>query len=404
MWIHTSKASKSRRSSRAPGDSGSGQFENIGVIERLAESVAHEMNNVLSAIMGLASVVQSEHEPEDESYLDLQGILDASKKGLTLTRNLLGFAQREPQRKERIDLNRLIGVTCGLLQRTVSPKVSIQTRLAEDLVEIDGDPSQLKHVLVNLATNAIEALGSARGKRILTMATSNVMLSAEDLSAFEELVPGEYVRLQVSDTGPGMSDETIERAFQPFFSTKGKGTGLGLAVVLDSVVGHRGRIGVVSRSGIGTTVTVDLPSAALSSTLPESPTSVRRTIIPHAGAALIVDDEPLILHTGERVLGRLGYRVHLASSGKQALETYAKHGRDITFVLLDLIMPEMDGAEVLETLLELDPAAKVIVSSGFGSDASREEMTARGAAGYLDKPYTVQQLQHVLREVLENDD
>jgi len=377
------------------------QFESVKVIERLAESVAHEMNNVLSAIMGLASVVQSEHQPGDEAFEDLQGILDASKKGLTLTRNLLGFAQREPRRRERIDLNRLIGVTCSLLQRTVNKTITIETRLAEDLVDIDGDTNQLKHVLINLATNAIEALGRTKGKRILTLSTSNVNLDADELKQFPQLMPGKYVRLRVSDTGPGMADETIRQAFQPFFTTKGKGPGLGLAVVYETITWHRGRIGVISRSGLGTTVTVDLPSAELSSTLPESPTAVRNTLLPRTGTALIVDDEPLMLRTGERVLRRLGYEVLQASSGKQALEIFAKRGRDISVVLLDLIMPEMDGVEVLETLLELDPTARVIVSSGFGSESSHAEMTTRGAAGYVDKPYTVQQLQHVLMKVLD---
>ncbi|MBW2278895.1 MAG: response regulator [Deltaproteobacteria bacterium] len=197
-----------------------------------------------------------------------------------------------------------------------------------------------------------------------------------------------------------MSEQTIERAFEPFFSTKGKGPGLGLAVVYETVTQHGGRIGVVSKSGIGTTVTVDIPSAEITSAMPDSPTAARNTIVPRTGTALIVDDEPLMLRTGERVLGRLGYRVHLASSGKQALEIYAKYGHGISFVLLDLIMPGMDGAEVLETLRGIDPAVKVIISSGFGSDASHAEMIRLGAVGHVDKPYTVQQLQQVLRETL----
>jgi CheY-like chemotaxis protein len=372
------------------------------VIERLAEGVAHEMNNMLAAIMGLASVVQSEVDPRGSMHEDLQGILDASRKGLDLTHNLLGFAKRESRRKDRIELNRLVGVTLGLLQRTVSKDNEIKTQLGDDLAEIEGDATQLKHVLVNLLTNATEALEASRNKRLLTITTKNIVLEEKDLTSTEELPPGKYIRLQISDTGPGMDEETLAQAFQPFFTTKGRGPGLGLAVVYDTVTRHGGRIGVVSKVGIGTTFTVDIPSAELISSIPDSPEIPRDSIHPQSGTALIVDDEPLILKTGERLLRRLGYNVIAASNGKQALECYANRGREISFVLLDLIMPEMDGFDVLKTLKEIDPAVKVIISSGYAGDAPRDELLSMGAVGFVDKPYTVQQLQTALNEAFQS--
>lgn len=402
MWIRPSSISGHIDSaSSAPRF---GQYERIDVIERLAEGVAHEMNNVLAAVMGLTSVVQSELDPASSMYEDLQGVLDASHKGLDLTRNLLGFAKGKARGRERIDFNRLVGVTCGLLQRTVGPDVEIETQLADDLTEIEGDPTQLKHVLINLATNAIEALESAKNERILSITTSNMVFEASNLKEFKELVPGKYIRLQVSDTGPGMNEQTLEQAFRPFFTTKGKGPGLGLSVVYNTIARHGGRIGVVSKVGIGTTFTVDIPSAEITSAMPDAPTAARHSIHPRTGTALVVDDEPMILHTVDRLLRRLGYDVLQASSGKQALECYAKRGNEITFVLLDLILPEMDGAEVLRTLKEIDPGVKVIVASGFADDESRRELVSAGAIGFVDKPYTVQQLQAALAEALEVGD
>jgi len=365
------------------------------VIERLAASVAHEMNDVLAVVMGLASVLESELGPKSPLQADVRQILAASRRGLRMTQNLLGFARKGTSYGERIALNDLVGVSSGLLKQTVPSEIDIQTSLADDLVDIEGDPTQVKHLLLNLATNAIDALPNGG---VLMFATKNVDLTEKDLGASVTLFPGRYARLHVSDTGLGMDDETIMQASEPFFTTKENAAGLGLAVVFDTVESLGGRIRVFSKVGLGTVVTIDIPEAEVT---PESEKGEAPK--PHVyqegkQAILIVDDEQMILNGVRRVVQKLGYEPVLAKNGRQAINLYEKRQSEIAFAVVDLIMPHMDGTQVLKRIKAIDPDARVLISSGYSDGQQVGKMLGMGALGVINKPYGLSELSVALAE------
>lgn len=367
------------------------RIEKIEVIQKLARGMAHEMNNILAIIMGLASVIESELDPTNPLRRDVEGILAASKRGHELTRNLLGFAQEESDRKESISMNHLVGMVRSLLQQSIPAHVELRLDLGDEVSDIVGDPDQIKHALINLTSNAIDAI---RSSGTLSIATKNVTLGARDLEATPELKPGAYVRVQVTDTGAGMDQKTLEHAFDPFFSTKAPGTasGLGLSLVYSIVKRHNGKVSLFSKPGLGTTVTMHFPASEQVAEEEHAPPKARRAASRIRGNVLVVDDETMIRRTVKRLLNRLGYTAVLASDGEEALEIYEEQGDDISFVLLDLIMPVMDGAEVMERLKELDPELPIIILSGFWKQEQVAEFRQKGAVGFLRKPFTLDEL------------
>jgi CheY-like chemotaxis protein len=369
--------------------------ESMQVIERLAASVAHEMNDVLAVVMGLASVLESELGPKSPLQSDVRQILTASRRGLRMTQNLLGFARKGTSYGERISLNDLVGVTSGLLRQTVPPEVELQTDLTDDLVDIEGDPTQVRHLLLNLATNAIDALPKGG---VLMFATKNVDLTEKDLGSSVTLFPGRYARLHVSDTGLGMDDETIMQASEPFFSTKENAAGLGLAVVFDTVESLGGRIRVFSRVGLGTVVTIDIPEAEAAAEAEKREAPKPHVYEEGKQAILIVDDERMILSGVRRVVQKLGYEPVIANSGKQAIELFEKRRSEIAFSIVDLIMPHMDGTQVLKRIKQIDPDARVLISSGYSDGQQVGKMLGLGALGVINKPYGLSELSAALAE------
>lgn len=367
------------------------KIEKIEVIQKLARGMAHEMNNILAIIMGLASVIESELDPTNPLRRDVEGILAASKRGHELTRNLLGFAHEESHRTEPISVNHLVGMVRSLLQQSIPAHIDLRLELGDDVTDIVGDPDQIKHALINLTSNAIDAI---RSSGTLSISTKNVTLGARDLESTPELKPGAYVRVQVADTGAGMDQKTLEHAFDPFFSTKapGTGSGLGLSLVYSIVKRHGGKISLFSKPGLGTTVTMHFPAAAQAHPEVEAPPTKRRAAPAIRGNVLVVDDETMIRRTVKRLLNRLGYTAVLASDGEEALEIYQEQADEISFVLLDLIMPAMDGAEVMERLKQMDPEVPIIILSGFWKQEQVAEFRKKGAVGFLRKPFTLDEL------------
>jgi signal transduction histidine kinase len=369
--------------------------EDNAVIQKIADSVAHELNNVLATIIGLASVLEAEFGPDSSYGQDIEGILTASKRGMRLTRNLLGFSRDGSVAfKERIQLNDLLGKAISLLSRTTATGIEIKTDLTEELAEIAGDPSQMRHALINLAANAIDAM---QGQGTLTLSTRNVTLRKEGLKS------GDYVRLQVSDTGRGMDPETLKHAFDPFFTTKpqGTGSGLGLPLVNRIVRNHGGRVELFSKQGLGTTVTVFLPAIETRKPKPVKRYDSKRIEFDgKRGTILLVDDEPLVRASAKRILGLLGFSVIMAKNGKEALSRYRQHRDKIVLVLLDLIMPEMDGGEALTELKKLNPDVQVVISSGYTREEPVNKLLDRGAIAFVEKPYTVEQLANTLEDLL----
>jgi two-component system, cell cycle sensor histidine kinase and response regulator CckA len=359
------------------------------VVQRLADGVAHELNNVLTAIIGRTSVLLAELERGSAPYRDVEAILAAGRSGLDLTKNLLSFSGAQRPELESMALNELIQRVTAPWQRS-EPKIDIELALAEDLRPVMGDASQLRRMLVHLGLNAIEAMPDSG---TLTFTSKNVTL--EPGSSPTELAPGPYVRLQVSDSGIGMDPETLHQAFEPFFTTRAStgAAGLGLPFVANTVKNHGGYVELFSKKGLGTTVTIWFPAAAAVTAAAGPPAPA-----PGTGDAvvLVVDDDPLVLGTSVRLLSKLGYSVVTAVDGEDALSCYDSQRSRIAVIVADLIMPGMDGIQLTSRLLAADPAVRVVLCSATPDEDAERRCLAVGAVYFLPKPYTLEQLSQAI--------
>ncbi len=314
---------------------------------------------------------------------------------------MLAYSGRGHSDVEAIDLSALVQDMLDLLGSTISKKALLDLHLQKDLPLLEGDPSQLSQVIMNLVLNASEALGDTDG--VITISTGTRQCSAEyfrDSYTGQDLPPGLYLTLEVSDTGNGMDAETQTHLFEPFFTTKFTGRGLGLSAVLGIVRGHKGAIRVYSEPGKGSTFKIRFPAApATEGTFPP-----RRAPIASdwkgQGTVLLVDDEQIIRTLGARMLASLAFTVLLAADGREALELYREHRGEIALVLLDLTMPHMDGEETLRELRLIDPEVRVVMSSGYTVKDITPRFTENGPVGFVQKPYTLAELREGLRAAL----
>jgi two-component system, cell cycle sensor histidine kinase and response regulator CckA len=368
------------------------QSQKLEAIGTLAGGVAHDMNNVLGAIMGAASLLKQDTEPGDERQEGIGDILEACKRGRKLTRNLLGFARKGKYRRERVYLWQLVGELEEILRRTVDKRIHIATHMDPEMPPVAGDPNQLHHALMNLCLNAVDAMPEGGD---LTLTVDDLLVEPVDPDAD---LPGAFVRVQVADTGEGMATETLVHAFEPFYTTKAKGlgTGLGLSMVYGAVENHGGSVSLDSTPGEGTTVTLLLP--ALHGEAFDGPEeTVETEAFQSVGeVVLLVDDEDLIRRVGERLLRKLGYRVVLAADGAAAVKILDERTREVSLIILDLVMPDMDGEETFHRLREIDPLVPIVLSSGYSKDDKVERLLLAGANGFLPKPF---ELKHLAREM-----
>jgi len=374
------------------------QAQKMEAIGTLAAGVAHDFNNLLTVVMGFSELLLAEKDRKHKEYPDLQKIFHAAKSGADLVQRLLMFSRKSDPKPTPMNLNKQIVQVEKLLRRTIPKMVDISLDLSPDLPAINADKSQVEQVLMNLAVNARDAMPDV-GK--LTVRTSVVTLDEEYCRLHLEATPGEYVLLEVADTGHGIDQETIGHIFEPFFTTKevGRGTGLGLATVYGIVKQHNGHITVYSEVGKGTTFRVYLPTIP-SDVEPELEDS---GIMPAFGTetVLLVDDEELVRELGARILTKQGYTVLQAENGRQALSVFKSKRSQISLVILDLIMPVMGGTECLEELLRIDPRVNVLLASGFSADASVKESIEMSAKGFVSKPFRVRELLRDVRKVLD---
>ncbi|MCP4377539.1 MAG: response regulator [bacterium] len=363
-------------------------------IGRLAGGIAHDFNNILTAILGNAELLQMEGFAQDARDDMLKQILDAAKRAAELTRQLLDFARKGTFQIATVDITDIIGRTVSLLTHSIDKRIKIKLDMRADPPNVLADPSQIENALVNLGMNACDAMPDGG---TLTLATKNIMLNESLCDNYNgELVPGPYVEISVSDTGGGMDNETRNRIFEPFFTTKdvGKGTGLGLASVYGCIKSHYGNIRVKSNPGEGTTFKMLLhasETACISSDNPSgqiSPTG--------SGHILVVDDEGIVREFMTAVLQKLGYSVSLCTDGAEAVEYFVNQHQDIDLVILDLIMPNLNGLEAFRKLKAIDPDVKVLISSGFSQNETANGLLDEGAIGLLSKPFQVSQLSQMV--------
>ncbi|MFH0960794.1 MAG: response regulator, partial [Pseudomonadota bacterium] len=331
---------------------------------------------------------------------DLQKIYKAGKRGADLVKSLMTFSRKVETTYVTVNLNQEIKQVQHLLSRTIPKNIKISLRLSSELLSISADPSQLGQILMNLGVNARDAMPDGG---TLTIETNNVRLGQEYCSAHIETIPGNYVLLTVSDSGQGMDKATLAHIFEPFFSTKavGKGTGLGLATVYGIVKQHGGHITCYSELGHGATFKIYLPARQTDSDL-EAP--IHETIVTGGTETiLLVDDEDDIRDLGATLLSEFGYNIITAGNGKEAIEIYKREGYRISLVILDLIMPVMDGRQCLTEILRVNPESKVVIASGYSESGPANGVMSAGAMGFVQKPYDIRQLLNTIREILDKN-
>jgi two-component system, cell cycle sensor histidine kinase and response regulator CckA len=371
--------------------------QRMEAVGTLAGGIAHDFNNLLMGIMGNLSLLATKVDTTGSQADYLRAIEQCVESGSALTRQLLGYARGGKYRVTAVNLNETIRRTADMFGRT-KKEIQLQLHCQEGIWMVEADQAQIDQVLVNLYLNAWQAMTT---DMTLTLSTANTTLGADFTAPFG-VKAGRYVSFSVQDRGKGIEPQIIKRIFEPFFTTKkmGRGTGLGLASAFGIIKNHSGIIDVQSQLDHGTTFTIYLPAV---SRAPEKKAPPRADT-PHngSGTLLVVDDEPYILKALAGILQDLGYHVITANSGRQALDLFEKEKQRIDGVLLDMIMPDMDGRQVLVQLKRIRPAIKVILSSGYGLNGLGSTDTMAAGDGFIQKPYHIEQLASVLNEILND--
>lgn len=382
------------------------QSQKMQAIGQLAGGVAHDFNNVLTAIIGFSDLLLASHRPTDPSFQDIMNIKQNANRAAGLVRQLLAFSRRQTLRPQQLELNDVLADLSILLDRLLGEKVDLKVIHGRDLWPVMADLNQLEQVIVNLAVNAGDAMPDGGN---LTISTRNV--SEPESTQFENtrgMPPGEYTLVEVEDTGHGMPPDVMEKIFDPFFSTKevGKGTGLGLSTVYGIVKQTGGFIFCTSEVDAGTTFRLFLPRhipAVVEEVKPETQEDEKEKVADLTGSAsiLLVEDEEAVRAFAARALASRGYTVHEAGSGTEALEVMEETGGDVDLVVSDVVMPEMDGPSLLVELRKTRPDLKIIFVSGYAEDAFEENLPANEKFFFLPKPFTLKQLATTVKDVLD---
>ncbi len=371
--------------------------EKMKSLGTMAGGIAHDFNNLLMAVLGHAELALDKISPMSPVRESFTEIMTAARRAADLSLQMLAYAGKASIAPERVGLRELVEEMAHLLKRTISKKAILNLSLEGDLPPIKGDPSQIRQVVMNLVVNASEALGEGSG--VITVSAGATRCDEEYLQKtelHEALFPGLYVHLEVTDTGTGMDADTRARIFDPFFSTKFTGRGLGLAAVLGIVRAHKGAIKVYSEPCKGTTFKVLFPALEDAS---KGPTAVDSSPLADwrgTGTILLVDDDESLLALGARMLDLLGFNVLTAADGLQAVELYREKGATIDLVLMDLTMPHMDGAEAFSELRRLNPDVRVVLASGYSQEDVASRFAGKRLDGVLQKPYTLSKLREAL--------
>jgi PAS domain S-box-containing protein len=373
------------------------QAQRLETIGTLAGGIAHDFNNLLMTIQGNTSLILFDTDASQPHYDSLKNIEKQIERGAKLTKQLLGYARKGKYNVKPINLNQILKESSETFGRT-RKEIRIDHELERDLFTIEADQGQIEQILYNLYVNAADAMP---GGGTLFLKTANV--THDDIKSEQyDPVPGNYVRVTVADNGTGIDPAVKERIFDPFFTTKetGRGTGLGLASVYGITKSHDGYIEVETEQGRGCTFNIYLPASGKEAL---DPKEARPHIYEGSGNLLLVDDEEMVLDVAGRVLEKMGYTVFEAHSGQEAVEIFDRKKGAIDLVILDIIMPDMGGAEVFDRIREINPRIKVLLSSGYSIDGQAAEIMKRGCDGFIQKPFKADELSETVKDILTKE-
>ena len=376
------------------------QAQKMESVGRLAGGVAHDFNNMLGVIIGYSELILEQVPPSQQFHAELEEIRKAAKRSADLTRQLLTFARKQTVAPRVLDLNQAIEGMLNMLRRLIGENINLMWMPGTGLWLVRMDPSQIDQILANLCVNARDAIADV-GK--ITVETENATFDEEYCAGHAGAIPGEYVRIAVSDTGYGMDKETLAHIFEPFFTTKGvgKGTGLGLATVYGAVKQNNGFINAYSEPGQGATITIYIPRH-VEKTGTKRATEVSESILGGDELIMLVEDEPTLLEMSRTILERLGYTVLTAGTPSEAIRLSSEFSGMIHLLATDVIMPEMNGRELAECLMESRPEMKNLYMSGYTANIIANQGVLKEGVSFIQKPFSKNELAAKVREALES--
>ncbi|MFC1497256.1 PAS domain S-box protein [Verrucomicrobiota bacterium] len=374
------------------------KLESLGV---LSSGIAHDFNNLLMGILGNTGLAQAELPPGSPARLYVQEIEDITLRATELTNQMLAYAGKSKMVTKQFNLTDLVREMGSFLKTAISSKVKVHYKLTDDIPLAEGDPTQIRQVAMNLITNASDAIGDKRGSiTVITGVTECDRDYFLGCYVAEDLEPMKYVFVEVQDTGCGMSSETQEKIFDPFYTTKVKGRGLGLAAVIGIVRGHQGAFRVYSELNKGSVFRVLLPCVKTQIEVSAAePREWKQWT--GEGTILIVDDDEVVRTVTERMLRKLGFSILKADEGQAAIHEYRKYAQKIVAIMLDIALPGMDGEKVLQKLKRIKRDVPVIMMSGYSEESAVGDLPSGSYEGFLQKPYTADMLTEKLQKILK---
>jgi two-component system cell cycle sensor histidine kinase/response regulator CckA len=382
------------------------QSQKMQAIGQLAGGVAHDFNNLLTAMIGFCDLLLQRHKPGDQSFNDIIQIKQNGNRAAGLVRQLLAFSRQQTLQPKVLSLADVLSELANLLRRLIGAEIKLEMVHGRDVGLVKVDQGQLEQVIINLVVNARDAM--PHGGTVM-IRTRNYKQETRVMRGQDDMPPGDYVMIEVADSGTGIPPDILQRIFEPFFSTKeiGSGTGLGLSTVYGIVRQTGGFIGVDSTVGKGSTFMIYLPvfDNADGTVIESKPEDIREEKpgpdLTGAGTLLLVEDEDAVRLFSCRALRNKGYNVLEARSGEEALEVLNKEGDKVDLIVSDVVMPQMDGPTLYKHVREKWPNIKVIFVSGYTEDRLREQFTSGEVIYFLPKPFTLKQLAGKVKDVME---
>ncbi|MBU0729842.1 MAG: response regulator, partial [Proteobacteria bacterium] len=378
------------------------KLESLGV---LAGGIAHDFNNILMTILGNADLAVSDLSPASPAYINLIEIEKASRRAADLCKQMLAYSGHGKFISQPLDLSTVISEMNHMLEVSISKHVVLKYQLTENLPAVLGDANQINQIIMNLVVNSSEAIEKNSG--VVSISTGAMECDRKYLTETyldDNLPEGIYCYIEIADTGCGMEKDIIAKFFDPFFSTKFAGRGLGMSAVLGIVRGHKGALKVYSEPRRGTTIKVLFP--ALEDSVPATKNNEDLEIVKWRGhgTVLLVDDEETIRTLGKKMLERIGFSVLVAKDGRDAVNVYKQFESEIDCVLTDLTMPHMDGEVAFRELRKINRNVRVILSSGYNEQDVTEKFIGKGLAGFIQKPYTLALLREAMQKIFQNQE